>query len=294
MKSILDAACSRIQETEWLEEKTRGKAVEKVKKIKASIVRPGNWTPFTPVKLDSENLLWNIFQLGTLKLNTMLENIGKEHKYWDEGIYRVNAYYYNENNEIMVPYGTVYYPFYSVKESAAWNFGALGSILGHEICHAFDEDGKNYNGEGEKEKWWTRKDNLRYNHKSKELIHLYSKEEIDGTHLNGKKTLSENIADLGGLAIALEALQNYFIKENITEVDEQLKAYRIFFYSFAVSWRTKYRAEKLQRMIELDLHAPAEQRVNLVVCQFDEWYDAFGVKEGDEMFCKPKDRIRIF
>jgi putative endopeptidase len=217
--------------------------------------------------------------------------VGHTLRYWDEGIYRVNAYYYNENNEMMIPYGTTLPPFYSTKFSNAWNFGALGSIIGHEICHAFDEDGRLTNEKGEKEKWWTRKDNLRYNHRSKELIALFNKQTVEGKHVNGKKTLSENIADLGGLAIALDALQHTL--QNKDE-EEQKEAYREFFIAFAVSWRTKYRPKKLQRAIELDTHAPAFLRVNLVVSQFEEYIEAFDLQPDDPMYREPKERIRIF
>jgi putative endopeptidase len=218
-----------------------------------------------------------------MNMSNMLSRLGQINRYWDEGIYRVNAYYYSENNEIMIPYGTTYSPFYSSKKSMAWNYGALGSILGHEICHAFDDDGKTYDVHGQKKKWWSRKDNLRFNQKSKALIKLFHSQTVDGTHLNGKKTLGENIADLGGVAIALEALQN-----NLPEGADTQEAYREFFIAFAVSWRTKYRKQKLQRMIESDVHAPAEFRVNCVVTQFDEFYEAFDIEE------KPKEKIRIF
>jgi putative endopeptidase len=291
VESIFQATYRRIEKTEWLSPKTRERAIQKVRSIRREVVRPSSWAPFTPIELDSNNLLFNIFRLGEMLMGSLFRRVGQTLRYWDEGIYRVNAYYYSENNEIMIPYGTTLSPFYSPKFSDAWNFGALGSIIGHEICHAFDEDGRLRNEKGEREKWWTRKDNLQYNNRSKKLIALFNKQTIEEKHVDGKKTLSENIADLGGLAIALDALQHTLQDK---DEDEKKEIYREFFIAFTVSWRTKYRPKKLQRAIEMDTHAPAFLRVNLVVSQFEEWIEAFDIQSDDPMYREPKERIRIF
>jgi putative endopeptidase len=211
--------------------------------------------------------------------------------YWEEGIYRVNAYYFNENNELMIPYGTIVSPFYINSQPSSWNYGALGSIIGHELCHGFDEDGKNYNPQGQKKKWWTRNDNRAYRKKANELIQYYNSAKIGKKHVDGKKTLSENIADLGGVGISLQALKKEL--EGMSQ-EEKLNAYRLFFIAYATSWRTKVRKEKLETAIGVDPHAPAYLRVNFVVNQFDEWYEAFGIQEDAELYRKPEDRIRIF
>lgn len=290
-EDLRGAAVTRLEGVEWLEPITRKKAIEKVKAMKLENVRPAHWAPFTPPSLDSKNLLKNIFTLGQQNTQSLLNRIGKRYMYWEEGIYRVNAYYFNENNELMIPYGTVIHPFYTRQQPMAWNYGALGSIIGHEMCHGFDEDGKDYNPQGLKKKWWTRKDNREYRKKTKELIKLFSSEKIEDSHVNGNKTLSENIADLGGVGISLQALKTTL--EGVSE-KERLDAYRLFFIGYAVSWRTKVRKEKLKTAIGVDPHAPAYLRVNFVVNQFDEWYEAFGVSESCELYRKPEDRIRIF
>jgi putative endopeptidase len=159
------------------------------------------------------------------------------------------------------------------------------------MCHGFDEDGKDYDAHGQRKSWWTRKDNLRFNRKKKELIELYSKQKVLGKKVNGKKTLSENIADLGGLGIALHALKE---KNGDNPLEEKLAAYREFFIAFATSWRTKYRHEKLEQSLEIDRHSPAYLRVNLIVSQFDEWYEAFGIEKTAELYRSPDERIRIF
>ena len=288
---LLQAGVRRLSSVDWLEPQTRKKAIEKVNAMKLECVKPARWAPFTPANLDSKNLLKNIFTLGQQNTQSLLHRIGKPYMYWEEGIYRVNAYYFNENNELMIPYGTVLSPFYSREKPLAWNLGALGSIIGHEMCHGFDEDGKDYNPQGKKKKWWTRKDNREYRQNANELIKLFSKEKIGDTHVNGKKTLSENIADLGGVGISLEALKKEL--EGVGE-SQKLESYRQFFIAYAVSWRTKVRKEKLETAIGVDPHSPAYLRVNLVVSQFDEWYQAFGIDDRSELYRKPEDRIRIF
>jgi putative endopeptidase len=291
VNDIIQATKRRIEDTTWLKEVTQNKAIRKIDAMRLEIVKPNTFPSYTTIELFDDNLLKNIFLLGKEKTKSIVERAGHPYRYWEEGIYRVNAYYFSENNEIMIPYGTTLPPFYSVKGDLSWNAGALGSIIGHEICHAFDEDGHLYDEKGNKSNWWKRSDNIAYNRKTKDLIKLYSKQKINGKNVNGRKTLSENIADLGGVGIALE-----LVKEKCKDMaPEQRKKYlQEFFIAFAVSWRTRYRTEKLERALELDSHSPAFLRVNLVVSQFDEWYEAFDIDSSSPSYRKPEDRIRIF
>jgi putative endopeptidase len=172
-------------------------------------------------------------------------------------------------------------------------FTVPGSVIGHEMCHGFDEDGRNYGADGQKKKWWTRHDNYIYSKITKALVELFDKQQVFDKHVSGKKTLSENIADLGGVAISLEALKEELARRK-ADSETVLKELRAFFIAFATSWRTKLRDEKLRSSIELDRHAPAFLRVNLVVSQFDEWYEAFGIGPEAALYVKPEDRIRIF
>jgi putative endopeptidase len=290
-KTLLKAGAHRLKDVEWLQPSSREAAIEKIKAMRLECVVPGRWAPFTPCELDSKNLLKNIFILGEKNTQSLLDRIGKRYMYWEEGIYRVNAYYFNENNEMMIPYGTVINPFYSRSQPAAWNYGALGCIIGHEMCHGFDEDGKNYNAEGLKKKWWTRRDNQNYRKRVNQLVKLFNKQTVGEAHVNGKKTLSENIADLGGVGISLQALKEQLEGQSR---EKQLEAYRLFFIAYATSWRTKVRKERAETALGVDPHAPANLRVNLVVSQFDEWYDAFDIREDSELYREPGDRIRIF
>jgi predicted metalloendopeptidase len=292
-KTLVRAAKKRISEADWLGRGSRLAAIEKINKMRIETVRPKAWEKPTQLTLDHKNFIKNIHELGAWNTNTLFSRIGKTYSFWEEGIYRVNAYYFNETNEIIIPYGTIIAPFYSLEASAAWNYGALGSIIGHEMCHGFDDDGKEYDADGERKNWWTRGDKFRYKQKSKALIDLFHKQTVYHKHINGNKTLSENIADLGGVAVSLEALKIDMEERGITG-ERQLQEYRDFFQAFAVSWRTLYRKEKLESSVDLDSHAPAFLRVNLVVSQFQEWYDAFGIDEKSAIYIPLEKRIKIF
>jgi putative endopeptidase len=292
-RSLVKAAKRRIQKTDWLQSATKIAAIEKVDRMKMNMVRPKKWHKSPEIQLDSKILLKNIYDLGNFNTMIMFSKIGTKEKVVSEGIYRVNAYYFSENNEIIIPYGTIISPFYSKSASPAWNYGALGSIIGHEMCHGFDEDGKEYSETGEKKRWWTRADNLAYQKKSGGLISLYNKQTVHGKHIQGENTLSENIADLGGLAISLEALKTSQAARGISG-EAALHEFREFFIAFATSWRTKYRKEKLENMLYTDKHAPAFLRVNLVVAQMPEWYEAFAIGDDSPMYIPPEHRISIF
>ena len=294
-ETLVEAAKHRLKTIEWMRPETREAAVKKVSAMIIETVRPKKWSPEIRVDLDSENLLKNIFVLGEMNMQIILSRINKPYTFWEEGIYRVNAYYFNENNEIMIPYGTCIEPFYiNSKDSIGSNYGGLGSIIGHELCHGFDEEGKEYNEKGEKKSWWTRSDNAAYNHKTKDLIHLYSKQIVEGKHVDGEKTLSENIADLAGLGISLQALKDSMVVRGVVDMRDVKEEYKKFFISFATSWRTKYRHEKLKTSLGVDNHSPAFLRVNLVVSQFDEWYEAFDIHSDSKLYVSPMNRIRIF
>ena len=293
-KTLVEAAKRRLEATEWLEYKTRRLAIEKIDHMTLSTVRPPVWAPTLDIPLDQKNLLKNIFLLGEKNVRKMYTRIGRPYKFWEEGIFRVNAYYFNENNEMMIPYGTCISPFYSKTSSLAWNYGGLGAIIGHEMCHGFDEDGKNYDSYGQKKKWWTRGDKQAYKNRIKDLIRLYSKQIMEHQHVNGERTVSENIADLAGLAISLQALKDALQLAGIVEPEKIKEEFKLFFISFATSWRTKSRHKRLNTVLKTDVHAPANLRVNLVVAQFDEWYDAFNIEKNAKLYIAPEDRIRIF
>ncbi len=297
-KTIVERTAQHLKECEWMEPQTREIAIRKVKSMRLGISHPDKLPTLSFPDLKTDNALENVYALYETRTNLYLEkvsetgNVAAEPEIWEEPPYVVNAYYYNELNEFFLPAGTLQFPFYiQSKEKIGWNYGGLGAIIGHEMTHAFDEEGKKYIDAGVRKDWWTRKDTLHYNRITKNLVLLFNKAKVRGNPVDGYLTLSENIADLGGLGIALDALLQE-LKGGSEE--ERKKQVREFFISYAVSWRVKHRPRRELQNLFLDVHAPAELRVNSIVSHFQEWYDAFDVKTGNELYIPPEERIVIF
>lgn len=285
-------AQARLDQVEWLEPATRKTAIEKLKAMTFSISNPDEPRSISPPDLITDNFLQNMFLLSEMNSSDQIALLGKkaDPATWDEAPYTVNAYYFNERNQFILPAGTIQWPFYAGSR-LGWSYGGLGAVIGHEMTHAFDMDGKEYNARGEKVSWWTRGDNAQYKKRTDALIKLFDSGKVLGHSTDGSLTLSENIADLGGLAIALDALHQEL--KGASEEGKK-KELRDFFIAYAVSWRVKERAKKQIQSLFLDVHAPAEMRVNFIVSQFDEWYDLFDVVTGDELYIPPEERVRIF
>jgi putative endopeptidase len=294
-KEIRQVAIERAGLVDWLDPKTRVKAQRKIASIYLGVAYPSQIERDKKTTLDPEQLVKNVLDLSLLDFKDEMENINQKlnPSKWDDAIFAVNAYYYNEGNRLILPAGILRWPFFHPAASDGWNFGGLGATIGHEITHAFDADGKEYDEEGNRKPWWSRSEISRYRKKVEALIRLFSATEYFGHHLSGSLTLSENIADLGGVAIALAALKQRLSVQGTTEVKRK-KEICDFFTSFAVSWRTKERKEKAMQSLFMDVHSPPMARVNNIVCQFDDWYECFDIKPGDTLYKEPSARIRIF
>ena len=294
-REIKDVAMERIGLVDWLDVKTRKKAQKKINNIYLGIAYPTQIEKDKKTSLNPENMVENVLKLSYLdfvdesqKINTKLDP-----RKWDDAVFSVNAYYYNDGNKLILPAGILKWPFFDHHASDGWNFGGIGATIGHEICHAFDNDGKEYNEFGRRETWWSDEETEEYKKRAKALIQLFNKTQYFGHYLNGMLTLSENIADLGGVAIALEALKKRLRARNVSK-DQYKKEICDFFISFAVSWRTKEKREKALQSLFMDVHAPPSARVNNIVSQFDDWYECFDVKPGDKLYISSEKRIHIF
>lgn len=294
-REIRAVASERAGATEWLFPATRAKAAKKVKGIYLGVAYPSVLEKDKKTQLNPEILVKNVLDLAQLDFQDQVEKINKplRREAWDDAVFSVNAYYYNEGNRLILPAGILRWPFFHTTASHGWNFGGLGATIGHEICHAFDADGKEFDETGNRNPWWSKTETNNYLKKTKALVKLYNETTYFGQHLNGELTLSENIADLGGVAIALAALKKRLDREDI-QGSQRKKQLQEFFISFAVSWRTKEKREKAMQSLFMDVHAPPTARVNNIVCQFDDWYECFDVKPGDALYKDPSHRIRIF
>jgi putative endopeptidase len=294
VESLMKAAVKRLQGTEWLERASKEKLVQKLRAMKLAIWYPEPVTPPGHIpELHTELFLENVYALNAAN---WLETIGLLHKQrettWDEPVYSVNAYYYPDSNRMILPAGYFLWPFYRA-DRLGWSYGGLGTIIGHEIIHAFDEEGKEIDEKGRHETLWSKRDERNFEKRLSKVIKLYSQAKVGSVHVNGKETASENLADLGGIGIALDALEEVMRSRGISG-PERIAELREFFWSYAVSWRTKVREKKALQDVFMDKHAPPSVRVNFVVAQIDAWYEAFGIQTADPMYVPPEERLRIF
>ena len=293
---VIDASIERMKVNKWLSEKTKTDAIRKIRDIAVNISTP---EPFEldylkDVHLSSTEFVKNIYILGAAEHRRDLAEAGSLlKKYgWNEGVFTVNAFYYPEGNRLVMPAGILRAPFYS-GPNHGYTYGALGSTIGHEITHAFDIEGKDYDSDGNYGPWWTETDDKHYRKITRNMVKLYESQMYFGKMLDGNLTLSENIADIGGMAFALDALKK---KMDVLGYDANTKDRHIrdFFVGYAIGWRTKDRKEKALQSLFMDVHSPPIVRVNNVVSQFDDWVRLFDVKPGDTLYIDPHERITIF
>ena len=292
------ATAARIRGLAWMSAATKRTALEKVDALKFQVAYPESWKSETATvakELSPTTPLANLLVLAKQDTAEMLADLRatrcrKTASKWLEGVFEVNAYYYPDGNLMVVPAGILRPPFFDVARSHAWNLGGIGAAIGHEITHGFDDDGRMFDGNGDYKDWWTPDDARTYKRMSAAMVDLFEGQTYMGGKVNGTLTLSENLADLGGLAIALEALKGTLPKDGAAAH----AALREFFTSYAVSWRQVDRPQKAKQALLIDVHAPPPLRVNLIVRQFQEFYDAFGIGEGDEGYVAPADRITFW
>lgn len=296
-EKIRRSAIHRINEVDWLSAAAKRKTKEKIAAINLIIAESDHGYHYDLPTLSEKDIILNIIELGKAEfardvyyaLHPDLE------LFVMDAIYEVNAHYYNSDNRLVIPGGITRWPFYDATpgKHLGWCYGGLGAVVGHEMLHAFDEDGKNYNEKGVYKPWWSEHDTAAYMKRARALVRLFSGTKYMGRYLNGKNTLSENIADLGGLAIALDALHRDMAARDYNE-EQKKEALREFFTSYAVSWRIKERRQKSLYRLFTDVHAPAEVRVNRIVAHFEDWYTTFSIGPEDPLFIDKKDRISIF
>jgi len=208
----------------------------------------------------------------------------------------VNAYYNPPMNEIVFPAAILQPPFFDPDADPAANYGAIGAVIGHEMSHGFDDQGSQYDARGNLRDWWTAADKARFVALTDRLVSQYGKLcpfDNGQTCVNGRLTLGENIGDIGGVSLALEAY-HLSLGGKPAPVIDGLTGDQRFFIAFARVWRAKYREEAARQQLLVDPHSPAQYRTNGVVRNFDQWYRAFGVKPGDKLWLPPEERILIF
>lgn len=267
---------AHIESNTWMDPHTRTAALKKVHNMIGKIAYPSHWTIYHGLALQPLEFVRNIVICNEWAWQAAWAKLDKpvNREQWTNGCLEVNAYYYPEENSIVMPIGILQPPFYDLRKSVAWNMGGIGCVIGHEICHGFDNEGREYDASGNLSKWWTPEDHRRFSRHAHELQALLSSTKHAGSYVDGPLTLAEAIADLTGMRIALNAA---------LATDASIAAQREFFISYAVSWRKKERPKYARDVLATDVHPPARVRINLTVAQIPEWYVAFGLKQKDEL-----------
>ncbi|MEN8835622.1 MAG: M13 family metallopeptidase, partial [Polaribacter sp.] len=291
----------RIAQLPWMSEVTKEKALEKLHKLTVKIAYPDVWKDYSELRVkgleEGGSYFENVINVTKWEYNQNMSKLGNEvdRTEWGMSPQTVNAYFNPVNNEIVFPAAILQPPFYDYRADEAVNYGGIGAVIGHEISHSFDDSGARFDGDGNLKNWWTDADSGEFKKAGKKLIDQYSSiVAIDSMHLNGEFTLGENIGDLGGVQAAYEGLQIFLDKNGRPgEIDGYTPEQR-FFLSWGTIWRTKMRDEALKNLIMTDTHAPGMFRAYMPLKNVDAFYAAFDVKEGDKMYLKPEDRVRIW
>ncbi|MHA7871469.1 MAG: M13 family metallopeptidase, partial [Hyphococcus sp.] len=297
--NLVAAFKERLQQNEWMDEETREQALLKLSTFEPRIGYTEKWTDYTPLAISGDTLLENALAITEFQWQEQLNRLGGpvDRKIWPYPPQTVNASYNPLLNQITFPAGILQPPFFDPYADPAVNYGAIGAVIGHEIGHGFDDQGRRFDELGRIRDWWTETANTRFEEKSGNLGGQYSAyEPIEGLNIDGELTMGENIGDLGGLQMAYAAYQRYLdacCGGNAPVVDG-LTGDQRFFMGWAQVWRAKAREDELRRRLVTDPHSPPEYRVNGVVRNMDAWYDAFGVTEDDALYLPPEQRVRIW
>ena len=295
---LLEAYRISIIDLPWMSEATKKKALEKLTKFTPKIGYPDKWRDYSTLQISADDLIGNLWRIAAFDHAYAIAKIGApvDRDEWHMTPQTVNAYYNPLANEIVFPAAILQPPFFDLGADIAANYGGIGAVIGHEIGHGFDDQGSKYDGDGNMVDWWSDEDRTKFESLTKVLVDQFdalSPESTPDIHVNGAFTLGENIGDLGGLGIAYKA---YKLALNGAEspVIDGLTGDQRFFLSYAHSWRNKNRPEEVRRRIAIDPHSPDEFRCNQIVRNVQEFYDAFGVTDKDELWLAPAERVRIW
>ena len=286
----------RLAKLEWMTEATRQKALAKFDRFYAKIGHPDKWKDYANVNVVRDNYFANVRAATEFEVKRNLAKLGQpvDKSEWSMTPPTVNAYFQPTANNINFPAGILQPPFFDFTLDDAVNYGGIGAVIGHEITHGFDDQGRRYDAEGNLADWWTEADAKAFEESAQKVIDQYDAyEPLPGLHVKGKLTLGENIADLGGLSVAYEALQRSLKGKERKLIDGFTPEQR-FFLSWAQVWRTNIRDNEAKRRVEVDPHAPGRFRSIGPLVNLQEFYDAFGIKEGDPMWIPPEKRAKIW
>lgn len=287
---------NRIKNLDWMSEETKKKALEKLDAFTKKIAYPDKWKDYDGVIINKNDYMGNIHSVSVWAYNYMVNHMGQpvDRTQWGMTPPTINAQYSPTDNDITFPAGILQSPFFDFGADDAVNYGGIAAVIGHEMTHGFDDQGRQYDAKGNLKDWWQKTDGENFKKRADKVAKEYDAFTVlDTIHVNGKLTLGENLADLGGLNIAYEAFTKTKEFKEGKKIDGFTPQQR-FFLSWAQVWRNNTLPETTAQLIKTDPHSPGMYRTNAPVSNMDEWYTAFNVKKGDKMFVPKDERIHIW
>ena len=294
--NLKSALHDRLQSLDWIGDDTRKQALHKLDKMTIKIGYPDKPRDYTALAVESQDFVMNALAARRFEVARNLQTLGNpvDRTEWGMTAPTVNAYYRPDVNEIVFPAGILQPPFFDAQADDASNYGAIGAVIGHEMTHGFDDEGRQFDGRGVLTDWWTAEDAAKFKVQTRRLGAQYDAfEPMPGAHVNGDLTMGENIADLGGVLTALDAYHVSLNGRPAPVIDGLTGDQRVFL-GFAQVWRGVAREDDKRKRLVTDPHSPPEARVNVVLHNIDAWYAAFNVKPGDALYVAPEQRVRIW
>ncbi len=294
--NLKKAMAVSIDELEWMTEATKKEAHAKLASFNTKIGYPDKWDDFSALHIASDDLFGNMLRAAEFEHNEQVAKLGQsiDRDEWFMNPQTVNAYYSPTMNEIVFPAAILQPPFFYLEADDAMNYGGIGMVIGHEIGHGFDDQGRKSDGNGVLRDWWTEADAAEYTKRADQLVAQYEAfQPLEGQRINGRLTLGENIGDLGGLTLAWRAYQMSKNGDKPEPIDGYSGDQR-FFLNYAQIWRSKIRDQALEQRLKTDSHSPPEYRVIGPLPNFTPFYETFGVEEGDKMYMPEAQRVSIW
>jgi len=297
IENLRAAYIERVAQLDWMSAETKEKATEKLKAFTYKIGYPDKWKDYSNIDIKPNTVLENMFAVSRWHAEDNLSKLGKpvDKTEWGMTPQTINAYYNPLNNEVVFPAGILQPPFYGANTDVAVNYGAIGGVIGHEFSHGFDDSGSKYDKDGNLNDWWTKDDRTKFNEKTQVVVDQFDKyEPYPGVFVQGKLTLGENIADLGGLTLGYYALQKYYDVNGGRETLAGFTPEQRFYLGWAQVWASNARPEYIKQQVTTDPHSPAQYRVNGPMSNLDEFRKAWNAKEGDKMVRTGKLQAKIW
>ena len=287
----------RLRQNEWMDDATRQQALAKLATFEPRIGHPERFIDYSAIRVERGDLLGNVLRAAEFDWNLQVSRLGHpvDRGLWDMKPQTINAQYNPLLNQITFPAGILQPPFFDPNADPAVNYGAIGAVIGHEIGHGFDDEGRQFDAQGRLRDWWSATAAQRFRERAARLGAQYNAyEPLPGLRVNGELTMGENIGDLGGLEMAYAAYRRHVAQHGEPPVIDGLTGDQRFFLAFAQVWRSQLREGTLRERVLTDEHSPPEYRVNGVVRNVDAWYRAFNVQPGDRLYLPPEQRVRIW